>query len=226
MLQDITKCYTFISNELPIEIWTDTRWNCRSNTIYQLRYENGIAADNFVYSRLLKKGMQGADIQNLQEVLKRLGHLPISLQTTQYFGNQTYSGVLSFQKQFGLTMDGIVGPATANAINKVLANSGSSRGTGSSRNNDQVYTVRAGDTLWSLSQKYNLSVKQLQQTNGLNGTTIYVGQKLTIPTDTIAPGESNTEPKQSVTVTYHNYNVKAGDSIRSLHAIIVFRRMS
>ena len=185
------------------------------NTIYRLKYENGVAADTFVYTRPLRKGMRGADVQNLQEVLKRLGHLPASLNTTQYFGNQTYSGVLSFQKQSGLVVDGVVGPATARTINNILSNAGNSGGPKNSQPKEQTYTVKAGDTLWALSQKHKVSIEQLKEANGLKGTTIYVGQRLTIPIGNKTPDESH-DPNQSVTITYTNYKVKAGDSIWSI----------
>lgn len=190
------------------------------NTVYRLKYENGVATDSFVYKRVLKKGMRGADVQNLQEVLKKLGHLPVGLNTTQYFGNQTFAGVLSFQKQSGLSVDGIVGSATSAAINRALSNAGNastgnSGNQGGSQPTNLTYTVKAGDTLWVISQKYNISVEQLQQANGLKSTVIYVGQQLAIPSDKTSDS-GNTDQNQSVTVSYQNYTVKAGDSIWSI----------
>lgn len=43
------------------------------------------------------------------------------------------------------------------------------------------YTVQAGDTLWGIARKHNLSVDQLKQANQLTSNTIAVGQTLTIP---------------------------------------------
>ncbi len=40
------------------------------------------------------------------------------------------------------------------------------------------HTVRKGDTLYSLSQKYKVSVTDLKEINGLETTNIFVGQKL------------------------------------------------
>lgn len=42
----------------------------------------------------------------------------------------------------------------------------------------EVYRVKKGDTLYSISTKFNLTVKELQRYNQLNGTTISVGQDL------------------------------------------------
>lgn len=43
-----------------------------------------------------------------------------------------------------------------------------------------TYTVAKGDTLYSISKRYNLTVKELQQLNGLSGTDLSVGQVLNI----------------------------------------------
>ncbi len=43
-----------------------------------------------------------------------------------------------------------------------------------------TYTVVKGDTLYSISRKYNISVKELQNINGLNDNTISIGQALIV----------------------------------------------
>lgn len=43
-----------------------------------------------------------------------------------------------------------------------------------------TYTVVKGDTLYSISKKYNLTVKELQQLNGLSGADLSVGQILNV----------------------------------------------
>ncbi|WP_066224267.1 glucosaminidase domain-containing protein [Formosa haliotis] len=43
-----------------------------------------------------------------------------------------------------------------------------------------VHFVEKGDTLYSISRKYKISIKELQKLNRLNGTTISVGQELII----------------------------------------------
>lgn len=46
------------------------------------------------------------------------------------------------------------------------------------------YTVKANDTLWSISQKYNVTVGELQTWNSLTSSTITVGQVLKIYSNT------------------------------------------
>nr|WP_229669430.1 LysM peptidoglycan-binding domain-containing protein [Yeosuana aromativorans] len=43
-----------------------------------------------------------------------------------------------------------------------------------------TYTVEQGDTLYSISKKYNISVQALQLLNGLNDSTISIGQELVV----------------------------------------------
>lgn len=43
-----------------------------------------------------------------------------------------------------------------------------------------TYTVVKGDTLYSISRRYNISVKELQNINGLNDSTISIGQALIV----------------------------------------------
>lgn len=44
-----------------------------------------------------------------------------------------------------------------------------------------LYTIRPGDTLWSISQRYHVSVAELQAANQLQGTEIIAGDSLVIP---------------------------------------------
>ncbi|HPT79438.1 MAG TPA: peptidoglycan-binding protein [Candidatus Atribacteria bacterium] len=158
-----------------------------TETIYKLKYENGIAADYYAYFRTLKKGMSGGDVQSLQEVLKRLGYFPQSTNTTQYFGSQTHAAVVAFQTSAGLVVDGSVGPATSNALNNALAklkSPGSQDIT--SRSKPSVtytsYTVKSGDTIWSISNSFSIPQSELMNVNGFTASTVlYIGQTIKIP---------------------------------------------
>jgi LysM repeat protein len=44
-----------------------------------------------------------------------------------------------------------------------------------------VYTVARGDTLYSIGQRFGVSVEDLQETNGLTGSKVKGGQRLIIP---------------------------------------------
>lgn len=47
---------------------------------------------------------------------------------------------------------------------------------------DTIYTVRPGDTLWAISQRFNVPLEKLVQANNIaNSDLIYPGQKIIIP---------------------------------------------
>jgi flagellum-specific peptidoglycan hydrolase FlgJ len=48
------------------------------------------------------------------------------------------------------------------------------------KNQSVIHKVQAGDTLYSLSKKYNTTVERIQHLNGLTSTTLSVGQELKI----------------------------------------------
>ncbi|MEN8041982.1 MAG: peptidoglycan-binding protein [Actinomycetota bacterium] len=65
-------------------------------------------------ARVLSNGLHGADVRALQEALEELGH-PVG-GIDGRFGPRTESAVRSFQTEFGIEADGIVGRATKTAM--------------------------------------------------------------------------------------------------------------
>ncbi|MDR0914373.1 MAG: SH3 domain-containing protein, partial [Oscillospiraceae bacterium] len=63
------------------------------------------------------------------------------------------------------------------------------------------YTVKAGDTLWKLSQTYKTTVEQLTRINGISGDVIYVGQVLRIPIPQTPTVPATTAPTTTVPQT-------------------------
>jgi len=53
----------------------------------------------------------------------------------------------------------------------------------SSQSKKGTYTIKAGDTLWDLADKYGTSVHTLQTLNHLDGDTIVSGEALVLPSD-------------------------------------------
>ena len=50
-----------------------------------------------------------------------------------------------------------------------------------SRSAEISYTVRSGDSLWTIARRHQTTVDDLRQVNGLRGSTIYAGQVLEVP---------------------------------------------
>ena len=69
-----------------------------------------------------------------------------------------------------------------------------------------VYTVKSGDTLSGIAQKYNTTVAALVSANGIkDANLIYVGQKIKIPGKASAPAPSGVA-----------YTVKSGDTLSGI----------
>jgi LysM repeat protein len=56
-----------------------------------------------------------------------------------------------------------------------------------------VYTVRSGDYLTSIAQRYNTTVQAIMEANGLTSTRLFVGQKLIIPVGPATPTATATD---------------------------------
>ncbi len=71
-------------------------------------------------STVLRIGQQGAAVSNLQSQLKVIGLF--NQEPTGYYGTVTEQAVRAFQRQQGLTTDGIAGPKTIQQLNKLAGN--------------------------------------------------------------------------------------------------------
>lgn len=69
--------------------------------------------------------------------------------------------------------------------------------------NDNIYTVKVGDTLYSIAKRYNIPVMDLINANNINDNIIVVGQELIIPSD-------NNVDSNNI------YIVEAGDTLYSI----------
>lgn len=47
-------------------------------------------------------------------------------------------------------------------------------------NNDDIYIVKNGDTLWSISREFGISVNELKELNNLSSNLLTIGQQLKI----------------------------------------------
>lgn len=125
----------------------------------------------------------GPEVVRIQEWLNILGYMPE--EPTGYFGEVTHHAVTRFQKDHGLTADGIVGRATyeeiCREISAILVRS---------------HKVGKGESLEVIASKYNVTPMALREYNRLDRETpLHAGQVLRVPPATIASrGRGNVEP--------------------------------
>ena len=80
---------------------------------------------------------------------------------------------------------------------------------GTNPDNMFMYTVKKGDSLYSIARAYNTSVNDIISLNNLKSTSLSIGQVIRIP-------EKYTPPDDMVIPTYVNYTVKKGDSLYNI----------
>ncbi|KZU16319.1 hypothetical protein Nizo2264_0449 [Lactiplantibacillus plantarum] len=98
----------------------------------------------------------------------------------------------------------IGGSATKTATTKSATKKAAAKGT---------YTVKAGDTLWALADRYNTSVHALQSLNGLSGDLIVVGQNIQVPgATTKATAKTSQKTTTSATSTASTTAVSASSA--------------
>ncbi|NCB52566.1 MAG: LysM peptidoglycan-binding domain-containing protein [Clostridia bacterium] len=117
--------------------------------------------------KILKYGSRGAEVQLLQLALNRAGFGPLA--TDGIFGSGTLSALRAFQSEIGIKPDGIAGRFTHSALYPWYTGHVSR-------------TIRAGDTLYKLAERYGVSLRAVLTANpGLDPLELPVGGKAVVP---------------------------------------------
>ena len=117
--------------------------------------------------RVLRLGMSGTDVQEIQSLLKRLELDPGPVDGA--FGRRTEQAVRAFQRRFGLVPDGIVGLNTFRVMETFLMGY-------------DTYPVRPGDTLNAIARNYGVNAALIRAANpGINENNLQIGQRIRVP---------------------------------------------
>jgi len=136
-------------------------------TIPLLSYAKSLPKFSFG-SRLLYTGTYGTDVLKLQTILEQAGFDVGTIDGI--FGAMTLNGVLDFQREKHLKVDGIVGPQTYAALENVHWT------------DPLVYTIKPGDNLYTIAKKNGTTVEDILKANDMDDPdNLYVGQQILIP---------------------------------------------
>ena len=167
----------------------------KGDTLWSIARKNNISVDE-----LKKLNNLTSNSLSLNQVLK----LPTSnndLSTT--YTVKSGDTLYKIANQFGLSVNelkSINNLSTNNlSIGQVLKVKKDTGNDNATNDKFSTYTVKSGDTLYSISRKLNVSVDEIKKANNLTNNLLTVGQILQIPTD-----------KTKV------YTVKSGDTLYTI----------
>jgi g-D-glutamyl-meso-diaminopimelate peptidase len=116
--------------------------------------------------RVLRMGMSGSDVMEIQAMLRKLGH---QIAADGIFGPDTRRAVIEFQREYGLHPDGVVGNGTYAVMQRYLLGYAS-------------YTVKPGDTFYTIARRFGTSIALLAAANpGVDPDALMPGRTLAAP---------------------------------------------
>ena len=201
-------------------------------TMDQLIQWNNIQ-NNFIYpgQKLTIKGSQenGSSTNNSGNNTNSSGNAGTSNGGQTTGAKYTIKNNFVYPGQQLIVSNGGSSNAGANTGSNTGNTSGSSSSSSSSSNtaSGTKYTVKAGDSVWSVSNKYGITMAQLIQWNNIQNNFIYPGQQLTVSnsgstnsTSGNTGSSTNTNNSSSVNTgsssSQGTYTVKAGASVWSV----------
>ncbi|MDT2740076.1 LysM peptidoglycan-binding domain-containing protein [Enterococcus canintestini] len=176
-----------------------------------------------------------------------------SSSVSQYYTVQSGDSVWGIANKYGISMNNLIswnniknnfiypgqrlvvkkgtsGSTTTNETpSKPTQNNNKPSGNTTSSSATQYYTVQSGDSVWGISNKYNISMSSLVSWNNIKNNFIYPGQRLVVKKGTSGstttnntpskPAQNTNKPSTNKPANTNNssgktyYTVQSGDSV-------------
>ena len=180
----------------------DSLWSIASNygvSVADLRKANNLTSDTLTIGQVLKIPIIGNNDGN------------VDTGTSTTYIVKRGDNLYSIARKYNVSVDAIKRANNLESdvlsLNQVLIIPNQENNNNSSNDSANTgtitYTVKRGDSLWSIANNYGISVLELKAANNLTSNLLNVGQTLIIPSS-------------STNANYFNYTVKSGDSLWSI----------
>lgn len=151
--------------------------------------------DNTKDADKLKNNYKDYALAVVDAVLDYKGIVP---ENTEYYKVKKGDTLYAIAKKFGMTVDKLKDLNNLNSINLSIGQE--LLVTDKYIDNDNSYTIKSGDTLYSIAKKYNTTVSKIKEINNLSSDVLSIGQKIIIP----------------AAISLNTYIVKPGDTLYSI----------
>lgn len=152
---------------------------------------------------LIKNNWEDLAEAVVRAVTSYVGKTYVPVSSGEYYTVKKGDSLWAVAKKYGLTVDELkkLNNLSSNSlsIGQVLKIKGSTDGKVS------TYTVKSGDSLYSIANKYDTTVAELKKLNNLTSNTLSIGQILKLP-------DRNLNNSQNSTI----YTVESGDTLYSI----------
>ena len=130
-------------------------------TVDQLKAINNLSTTNLSIGQVLKISTSDSGEENKNYYIVKSG-----------------DSLYKIANMFNTTVNEL---KSLNNLNSNLLSIGQRLIVPGSQNNEEIYIVQRGDTLYSIARKYNTTVTAIQSLNSLATSTLSIGQQLLIP---------------------------------------------
>lgn len=151
--------------------------------------------DNTKDADKLKNNYKDYALAVVDAILDYKGIVP---ENTEYYKVKKGDTLYAIAKKFGMTVDKLKDLNNLNSNNLSIGQE--LLVTDKYIGNDNSYTIKSGDTLYSIAKKYNTTVSKIKEINNLSSDVLSIGQKIIIP----------------AAISLNTYIVKPGDTLYSI----------